>query len=152
MTPSLRSDRERGRTAQRKPVWRPRRRPGASGPRVRTTEEVFRDHLALRKAGDVECDIERNYAMDVVLIAAFGTYEGHEGIRRCAKRLTESIGDTTFTYTTCRVHGEIAFLEWHADSSAARVTDGVDTFLIRNGRIRIKTVHYTVQAPNSSGS
>ena len=37
------------------------------------------------------------------------------------------------------------FLEWAADSASARVEDGIDTFIFRDGLIRLQTVRYTVQ-------
>ena len=109
----------------------------------RSTEEVFRSHLELRSAGDVERDIQRNYAPDVVICSSYGVFHGHDGVRQCARRLKEHIGDAHVTYRTCLVHDEIAFLEWIAQSQTVLVEDGVDTFLIRNGRIVRKTVHYT---------
>lgn len=38
----------------------------------------------------------------------------------------------------------MAFLEWSAMSPHAKVTDGADSYLIRNGRIIVQTIHYTV--------
>jgi hypothetical protein len=40
----------------------------------RSTKEVFDDHLALRAAGQVDLDIERNYAHDVALITLDGIF------------------------------------------------------------------------------
>jgi hypothetical protein len=111
----------------------------------RSTEEVFREHLSLRLRHEVEQDISRNYAADVVLIASFGVFHGHNGIRRCARLLRDGVGEAQFTYKTHLVEGELAFLEWSARSAEAMVDDGVDTFLIRCGFIVAKTVHYSVQ-------
>ena len=36
------------------------------------------------------------------------------------------------------------FLEWAADSALTRVVDGIDTFVFRDGLIRVQTVRYTV--------
>jgi hypothetical protein len=116
--------------------------PGTS---CRSTEDVFRDHLALRAQREVERDIERNYAENVVLIFAYGVFRGRNGVRRCAQRLHDEIGDAEVTYTACHVEGEIAFLEWCASSERVQVRDGVDTFLIREGQIVIKTIHYTIE-------
>ena len=116
-----------------------------SGTSCRSTEDVFRDHLALRAEGEVERDIERNYAEDVVLIFAYGVFRGRNGVRRCAHRLHDELGDAEVTYAACHVEGEIAFLEWRASSERVQVRDGVDTFLIRDGQIVTKTVHYTVE-------
>ena len=115
----------------------------------RSAEEVFRDHLALRSRGEVELDIERNYDPNVVLIRASNVYRGQDGVRECARQLRKDIGDARVTYKTARVEGEVAFLEWTVHSDGVVVEDGVDTFVIRNGRIATKTLHYTVQAGGS---
>jgi hypothetical protein len=43
------------------------------------------------------------------------------------------------------VHGDIAFLEWTAVADGAMVRDGADTFVIRDDRVRVMTIHYTVE-------
>ena len=35
--------------------------------------------------------------------------------------------------------------EWTADGPTARVRDGADSFVIRDGRIVVQTIHYTVE-------
>jgi hypothetical protein len=36
-------------------------------------------------------------------------------------------------------------LEWAADGSGNRVEDGIDTFVFRDGLIRVQTVQYSLQ-------
>ncbi len=48
-------------------------------------------------------------------------------------------------YRTRLVEGEVAFLEWAARTDNAGAEDGVDSFVIRDGRIVAQTIHYTVQ-------
>lgn len=118
---------------------------------VRSTEEVFCDHLELRRTCDVQQDIDQNYAADVVLLTSYGVFEGHDGVKHCAALLHEHIGDAEVTCNTKLVDGEVAFLEWTARSDRILVEDGVDTFVIRDGRIFRKTIHYTVKQLKSSG-
>ena len=40
---------------------------------------------------------------------------------------------------------DILLLEWKATSAGSRVEDGIDTFVFRNGLIRVQTVRYTLQ-------
>jgi hypothetical protein len=40
---------------------------------------------------------------------------------------------------------DILLLEWKATSSASKVEDGIDTFVFRDGLIRVQTVRYTLQ-------
>ena len=40
--------------------------------------------------------------------------------------------------------GDVLFIEWSADSASTRVEDGIDTFVFRDGLIRVQTVRYTL--------
>jgi hypothetical protein len=40
---------------------------------------------------------------------------------------------------------DILFLEWSAVSAHTKVEDGIDTFVFRDGLIRVQTVRYTLQ-------
>jgi hypothetical protein len=60
--------------------------------------------------------------------------------------LAQQVPDASYSYTQRAVQGEIAFLEWKALGRGAVVHDGADSFLIRSGKIRIMTIHYTVSA------
>ena len=111
----------------------------------RTTNQVFEDHLALARAGEVEADIQRNFAPDCVLLTTDGEFQGHEGVRMAAAALARQLPDASFEYTTRMVSGELAFLEWTGDSQKAHVRDGADSFVVQNGRIRYMTAHYTVE-------
>ena len=111
----------------------------------RTIDEVFRDHLELRAIGDVERDIERNFAPEVVLLSSYGVFRGHAGVRQSADLLAEHLGEARFGYTRRLVEKDVAFLEWEAWSQEVSVCDGADTFVIRNGLIAIQTIHYTVR-------
>lgn len=51
---------------------------------IRTTDEVLNDHLRLRLEGDLEDDMARNYAADVVLLTGCGVFRGHDGVRASA--------------------------------------------------------------------
>lgn len=110
----------------------------------RSTEQVFLDHLARAQKGDVEGDIQHNFAPTCVLLTTYGTFRGHEGVREAAALLERQLGPATYTYKKQVWEGELAFLEWTADTARASVPDGADSFLIRDGRIVAMTIHYTV--------
>jgi hypothetical protein len=40
---------------------------------------------------------------------------------------------------------DILFLEWGAEGGGNRIEDGIDTFVFRDGLIRVQTVRYTLQ-------
>lgn len=117
----------------------------------RSTEEVLNNHLRLRKQKATAEDICRDYAEDAVLLSGRGVFRGHEGVRRSAGMLKRELPGATYEYRTRLVDGEVAFLEWTAHSDGARVEDGADSFLIRDGLIVAQTIHYTVHRSASGG-
>ena len=40
---------------------------------------------------------------------------------------------------------DVLFLEWAADAARTRVEDGIDTFVFRDGLIRVQTIRYTLE-------
>lgn len=116
----------------------------AAEPGPRGTAEVFDDHLARADRGDVEGDIAANFAPDCVLLTTYGRFEGHDGIRAAAALLDRQVPEARYRYLQRTVQGELAFLEWTASGRGASVDDGADSFLVRDGRVRVMTIHYTV--------
>ncbi len=60
---------------------------GEAAARVRSTAEVFEEHLRLRAAGEVDADLERNYAPDVVPLCEPAVLRGCQAVRESARRL-----------------------------------------------------------------
>lgn len=116
----------------------------------RSTADVFEDHLDRAQRGDVDGDLEQNYAPDVVILSAYGVDRGHAGARRLADLLERQLPSAQFTYTLTLVEGDVALLEWTATADGARVDDGVDSFVVRDGRIVAQTIHYTVQGERAA--
>jgi hypothetical protein len=110
----------------------------------RPTKEVLEDHWALADAGNLEEDLARNYAPDVIFLTGFGTFQGHDGARTLFRRLNGLLPEARFTYRTRLVEGDVGFLEWTGQGKNAVVPDGVDSYLVRRGRIVIQTIHYTL--------
>ncbi len=100
---------------------------------MRSTQEVFDDHLRLRVAGEVDEDLARNYAPEV----------------RGAARLADS--EARFEFPTRRVEGEYALLVWNAQSPNGDVHHGVDSFVIRQGKIVMQSIYYRVQEAKDRG-
>ena len=111
---------------------------------ARTTLEVMQDHLNRADNGDVEGDLMANYAEDCVLLTSYGRFDGHDGIRAAAALLIEQVKDGKWRYLRLDVADELAFLEWTGDGSNATVSDGADSFIVRDGKVRYMTAHYTV--------
>lgn len=112
----------------------------------RSTQEVFEDHLRLRKAGAHEDDIARNYADDVAVLSGTGVHRGRDGVRETARILKKHMPGGSWDHRNTLAVGDVAFLEWSGRSqTGSRVTDGADSFVIRNGLIVAQTIHYTVR-------
>jgi hypothetical protein len=66
-------------------------------------------------------------------------------VRRAFERLTSEVPGARWELPTQLYEDDILLLEWKATSSASRVDDGIDTFVFRDGLIRVQTVRYTLQ-------
>ena len=61
------------------------------------------------------------------------------------QQLLADVPDAKWALPTQIYEGDILFLEWTADAARTRVEDGIDTFVFRDGLIRVQTVRYTLQ-------
>jgi ketosteroid isomerase-like protein len=111
---------------------------------TRTPEEVFEHHVGALGAGDLD-EIVADYGDDAVFITPAGTLRSKDGIRTAFTRLLADVPDAAWTLKTQIYHDDVLFLEWTADAGATFVEDGIDTFVFRDGLIRVQTVRYTVQ-------
>jgi hypothetical protein len=111
-----------------------------AGPR--TPEEAFADHGRRLGTGDLD-SISANYADDAVFITPQGVLRGREGVKQGIGALLADLPDADWQLKT-HFAGEVLFLEWSATSPTARVEDGVDTFVFRDGLIQAQTVRYTL--------
>lgn len=109
---------------------------------ARSAGQVFEDHLRLRIAGDLEEDLIRNYARDVVLLTTNSNACGHEAIRVSAGRLREQLPGARFDLVQKQVRERFALLIWRARSDRFNAVDGSDSFVIEGGLIRLQTIHY----------
>jgi len=110
---------------------------------TRTPEEVFSHHAQALGAGDLD-EIVADYADDAVFITPAGVRRGHDGIRAAFAQLLADVPDAAWDLKTLIFEGDVLFLEWAATSAATRVEDGIDTFVFRDGLIRVQTVRYTL--------
>jgi hypothetical protein len=118
---------------------------------TRQAREALEDHLRLRSLGDLETDLERNYAADVIVLCELGALKGRAAIRRSACRLGLQLPDAEFQFPTRLVEGEHAFLVWTARSQRFEVEDGADSFVIRDGRIVAQTIFYRLAKGSIQG-
>jgi hypothetical protein len=119
----------------------------------RSAREVLDDHLNLANAWvDVpleevlEEDLRRNVSKDIVILINRGTFRGYEGVRVLAQMLAEELPEhAAFEYTYVAAEGSVGLLEWTYEDSTVQVRDGVDSYVIENGKIVAQTIHYTLE-------
>jgi ketosteroid isomerase-like protein len=111
---------------------------------TRTPEEVFQHHAQALGAGDLD-EIVADYSDDAVLITPAGVQRGKDGIRAAFTQLLADVPNAAWDLKTQIYENDILFLEWAADAAATFVEDGIDTFVFRDGLIRVQTVRYTLQ-------
>ncbi|GAA2158275.1 SnoaL-like protein [Humibacillus xanthopallidus] len=110
---------------------------------ARTPEEVFAHHGQSLGAEDLE-EIIADYADDAVLVVQRKVYRGKDGAREVFTQLLSDVPqaewelDQTFA-------DDVLYLEWKATGGGRRVDNGIDTFIFKDGMIRVQTVVYTVQ-------
>jgi len=111
---------------------------------TRSTAQVLEDHLRCRQAGDLDRDLSRNYAGDVVLMSPRGVRQGHGAVRDYSRMLRAHV-PARYEFPVKLTRGPYAFIEWRAREPGRSVEDGADSFVIRDGRIVFQTIHYTLQ-------
>ena len=111
---------------------------------ARSPQEVFAHHAQALGAGDLD-EIVADYADDAVVISPSGVLRGVEGVRTAFTQLLADVPNATWDLPTQIYEGDVLLLEWTADAGATRVDDGIDTFVFRDGQIRVQTLRYTLQ-------
>ena len=111
---------------------------------ARTPEEVFAHHAEALVAGDLD-EIVADYADDAVFITPAGVLRGEDGIRAGFTQLLADVPNAAWEVPTQIYEGDVLFIEWRADAAKTRVEDGIDTFIFRDGQIRLQTVRYSLQ-------
>lgn len=120
----------------------------------RSAREVLDDHLTIANRWvdapleDILAeDLRRNVAENIVILINRGTFHGHDGVRELARMLGEELPEhAAFEYTYIAAEGTVGLLEWTYEDETVRVRDGVDSYVIENGKIVAQTIHYTLES------
>ena len=115
---------------------------------IATPQEVLNRHLELSRSQS-EHDFLECYREDSFVVMRSGVRRGIEGIRACYRQLNQELPNARYTYKAVVIEQDVGFLEWSADSDTHTVSDGADSYIIRDGYIRAQTIHYTL-LPKSS--
>ncbi len=111
---------------------------------ARTPQEIFGHHATALIAGDIDGIVE-DYADDALFITSEGVLRGKDGVRKGFEGLLAQMPDATWDVPVQIFEDDVLFITWSASSAKARVTDGVDTFVFRDGLIRVQTVRHTLE-------
>lgn len=110
-----------------------------------TPHEVLNRHLQLSTSGSGQ-DFLECYRETSFLIMSAGVVRGLDKIRNCYEQLNRELPNARYTYKVVLVEQDVGFVEWSAESDTHVVTDGADSYIIRDGYILAQTIHYTLQA------
>ena len=109
----------------------------------RTPQEVFQHHGQALGAEDLDGIVE-DYSDDAVFITPSGVLRGKDGVREGFTKLLGDVPEAEWNVPTQIFEGDALFIEWTATAENTRVEDGIDTFIFRDGQIRLQTVRYTL--------
>lgn len=110
---------------------------------ARTPQEVFEHHGEALMAGDLD-GIVSDYADDAVFITPAGVLRGKDGVRQGFVQLLDDLPNAKWELPTMLFQDDVLLLEWKAESAKSKADDGIDTFVFRDGLIRVQTVRYTL--------
>jgi hypothetical protein len=110
---------------------------------ARTPQEVFQHHAEALGAEDLD-GIVSDYSDDAVFITPDGVRRGKDGVREGFVKLLADLPAARWELPTQLFEADILLLEWTAESEETKAEDGIDTFVFRDGLIRVQTVRYTL--------
>jgi predicted SnoaL-like aldol condensation-catalyzing enzyme len=111
---------------------------------MRSPQEVFGHHA--QALGDENLDeIVADYSDDAIFITPAGVRRGKDGVRQAFTQLLSELPQASWDLKTTIYEDDVMLLEWAAEGGGNRVEDGIDTFVFRDGLIRVQTVRYTLQ-------
>jgi len=89
--------------------------------------------------------IVADYSDDAFFMTPAGVLRGKAGIRQAFTKLLSDVPKAKWNLKTQLFENDILLLEWTADSAKTKIDDGIDTFVFKDGFIRVETVRYTLQ-------
>jgi hypothetical protein len=110
----------------------------------RTPQQIFQHHAEALGAGDLD-GIVSDYSEDAVFITPAGVRRGKAGVREGFIKLLADVPKAEWDLPTEIFEDDVLLLEWKAESAKTKVEDGIDTFVFKDGFIRVQTVRYTLQ-------
>lgn len=110
---------------------------------TRSPQEVFEHHGEALMGEDLD-GIVSDYADDALFITPDGVLRGKAGVREGFTKLLSDLPGASWQLPTQLFEDDVLLLEWQAESESVKAEDGIDTFVFRDGLIRVQTVRYTL--------
>jgi hypothetical protein len=107
-------------------------------------EEIFGHHAEALMKADLD-ELVADFSEDAIMITPTGPKHGKAGVREAFEELLAIVPNATWDVPVAVFAEDLLLIEWSAQSAESEVTDGVDTFIFRDGLIRAQTVRYRVQ-------
>jgi hypothetical protein len=112
---------------------------------TRSPQEVFDHHAQALGAEDLD-EIVADYSDDAIIVTPAGAVRGKAGVRQTFVKLLGDLPKASWDIKTTIYEDDVMLLEWGAEGGGNRVEDGIDTFVFRDGLIRVQTVRYTLRS------
>ena len=66
-------------------------------------------------------------------------------MREAAELLKQQLPGGNYNYNLKLGHDELCFLHWTGKSDISVIPDGADSYLIKDGKIKVQTIYYSVE-------
>jgi uncharacterized protein (TIGR02246 family) len=109
---------------------------------TRTPQEVFAHHAQAFDAADLD-EIVSDFADDAVMITPAGAKHGKDGVREAYAQVFAELPDAVWHIKSKTFADDVLLQPWTADAAESHA-NGVDTYVFRDGQIRVQTVQYTL--------
>lgn len=123
--------------------------------RARSAEKVLSDHRAAIGEGNIERDVDCNYADDAIVISDAGVDRGRAAIRQRLQQLTTLFGSVVpevIEQTIVQLDDttSLARVLFRLTTPDIEIADGVDTYIVKNGQIHWQSAHGRPTFPTRS--
>lgn len=108
---------------------------------VSDTAGVLEHHLHALGSGDLDAVLD-DYTEESLLMTPDGALKGRAAIRAAFEGFLAGPfkpGTYQFFADARTIEGEVAQIVWHANCADLDIVHGVDTFVVRDGKIAVQT-------------
>lgn len=97
-------------------------------------QELMKHHMEALVAGEMD-EVMADYADDAVIMTLDDTVVGIDAIRGFFQNMLDAMPNLKMITRNLRAHDDLVLIDWSADCDTVSITDGADTFVIRDDKI-----------------